>query len=104
MSDTIRSETLKKYIIGMIITILATSVCAATGWNFKKTSEIAERYLSKDDFSNFVFYNNEEHCEIKKKLDKIYDQLLKLYQGTNTNYTVEDAVIEDETDRRRRMR
>ena len=79
MEKSTNQDTLKKYLIGIVITVLASSVFAATGWNFKKTSEIAEKYVSKEDFAKFTEHNNKEHEAIQLKLDKIYDKILEFH-------------------------
>lgn len=63
---------MNKIIIGTLASIIAALTIAATGWNFQKTAEIPEKYVTKKE-------NSEEHKEINRKLDKIYDFLLKQY-------------------------
>ena len=79
MGESTNADTLKKYLIGIIITVLASSVFAATGWNFKQTSEIAEKYISKEEFKQFSKMNAEDHAAIRFTLDRIYEKLLDLH-------------------------
>ena len=79
MGESKSTDTLKKYLIGIATTLLAFSVTAATAWNFKTTSEMAEKYTLKPDFAKFMIHNEKEHAAIQLKLDKIYSTMLELH-------------------------
>jgi hypothetical protein len=67
---------MNKIIIGAIVTILVGLVLTATGWNFKATADMPEKYVQKEDLQIFIEHNDKEHDNIQKKLDKIYDLLI----------------------------
>ena len=62
--------TMNKIIIGGIITVVVGIVLAATGWNFKATAEMPEKFVLKID-------HNDDMDRIDKKLDIIIRHLLK---------------------------
>ena len=68
---------MSKIIIGGIVTVAAGLILIATGWNFAAVAEMPEKYVSKEDQRMFIQRNDKEHKEIKDKLDKIIDYIVK---------------------------
>jgi len=68
---------MNKIIIGGIVTLIIACVLAATGWNFKATAEMTEKFLLKSDHEIFVKRNDRSLETINNKLDKIYDHLIE---------------------------
>lgn len=70
-------STIKQYVIGVFIILTATTVLAATGWNFSKVSEIPEKYILKIELKELIHENKEDHLRIEAKLDRIIQTLLR---------------------------
>ena len=70
---------LKKILIGASVTIGASLIIAATGWNFLATANMSDKFVQKSDFLMFAECNERDHDRIKTKLDKIYDLLMQHY-------------------------
>ena len=68
---------MNKIILGGVVTLVVAGILAITGWNFKVTAEVSEKYVKKTEQQIFIERNDEEHQQISKKLDKIYDHLIK---------------------------
>lgn len=62
----------KNIIIGAVLTLITALLIAATGWNFKATAEIPEKYVLRSE-------NEADHRAINKKLDRIYELILELH-------------------------
>ena len=76
----------KKILIGAGVTIGASLIIAATGWNFLVTASMSDKFVQKSDFNlafkTFSECNEKDHDRIKTKLDKIYDLLMEHYRLT----------------------
>ena len=68
---------MNKRIVSIIGVLVAGMVLAATGWNFKATAEIPEKYVTKDELKTFDTRNYTEHQRILRKLDEIHVILIE---------------------------
>ena len=57
--------------------MVAGLLIVATGWNFKATAEMPEKYVNKEEQRIFIDRNDDEHKRISEKLDRIIDHLLQ---------------------------
>jgi hypothetical protein len=70
-------NTLKQIIVGIIILLTATTIVAATGWNFSQVSKIPEKYVLKESMHNMMKENREDHIRITQELHNIRDLLIE---------------------------
>jgi len=59
-----------KVIMGIMISVVAGCILAATAWNFSAVASMSEKYVIKED-------NSREHGQINEKLDNITDILMR---------------------------
>ena len=87
----------KKILIGAGVTIGASLIIAATGWNFLVTANMSDKFVQKSDFKIFSECNEKDHDRIKDKLDKIYDLLMQHYiERTASNNTWAEEGVDAE--------
>lgn len=68
---------MNKTLLYGITTIIAGIVVAATLWNFSAVAEIPSKYHSKEDHQIFINQNEQDHRDIKERLNNIYDILIE---------------------------
>ena len=66
--------------IGVIATVAAAFIVAATSWNFLSTAELPEKYVLKKDYQC-------DTKEIKDKLDQIQSLILRLHMEKSNGKT-----------------
>ena len=60
---------MSKIIVGIIVTVVAGSILAATAWNFSAVASVPETYETKEE-------HNHDIDKIDKKLDLIIRHLI----------------------------
>jgi hypothetical protein len=79
-------NTLKQIIVGIIILVTATTILAATGWNFSQVSKMPEKYVLKDSMHNLMKENRDDHIRITEELYHIRDLLIEHHTHDLTEY------------------
>lgn len=89
-------NSLKQFIIGILILLFTGAVMGATGWNFTQVSSIPENYMKKTEIRAFIERNRQDHKDIEHKLDRLLELILQLKME---NRLTNSSIVYSEEDR-----